>query len=204
MKTDYIKNIDNGERRFYVSPVTVEKRDDDSSEGAVIEGYAALYNSRTDLGWFEEEILPGAFDDVLNDDVRALFNHNSSYVLARTLSGTLTLTADEKGLKYRYSTPNRSYALDLADAIQSGDVSQSSFGFVAEETIWTERNDDKDLRQIKKVSRLYDVSPVTYPAYADTTVAKRSLEEREEENEGLKVVPLSVRQKRLELIKKTK
>jgi len=185
---DYIGKIDGAERRFFMAPVTIEKREDtDESKPAIIEGHAALYNQRTDLGWFEEEILPGAFDDVINDDVRCLFNHNPNYVLARSKGGqgTLTLTLDTEGLKYRYETPDRSYAKDLADAIDKGDVSQSSFAFRAKETIWVERSDqEKDLRQIKKVEMLYDVSPVTYPAYADTSVAKRSFDGQSEHKEN--------------------
>ncbi|MCE7997049.1 MAG: HK97 family phage prohead protease [Roseivirga sp.] len=181
---DYIEKIEGAERRFFLAPVTVELRADDEDKPAVIEGYAGLFNKRTDMGWYEEEILPGFFDDVLDDDVRCLFNHNPNYILARSVKGkgTLTLTIDKKGLKYRYETPDRSYAKDLADAIDKGDVSQSSFAFRASETVWIERGEgEKDLRQLKKAERLYDVSPVTYAAYNDTTVAKRSFDSREEE-----------------------
>lgn len=189
-KKDYIENIDGAERRYFVAPVTVELRADEGTDKpAVIEGYAALFNKRTDLYWYDEEILPGAFDDVLNDDVRCLFNHDPNRVLARSANGkgTLTLSVDSKGLKYRYETPNRSYALDLADAIDKGDVSQSSFAFRAKETVWIDGGDEaKDLRQIKKMERLYDVAPVTYPAYTDTSVAKRSFEaiKKPEEKSG--------------------
>ena len=189
-KKDYIKSIDGAERRFFMAPVSVEKRTEGQDGPAVIEGMAALYNHKTDMGWFEEEILPGAFDEVMNDDVRCLFNHNPNYVLARSNQGkgTLQLYTKDNGLAYRYTTPNRSYAKDLADAIEKGDVSQSSFAFKAKETIWVQRSDEKELRQIKLVENLYDVSPVTYPAYADTSVAKRSheaaAEERQEENNG--------------------
>lgn len=187
---DYIDKIEGAERRYFVTPVTIEKRAEDAPEDepAVIEGYAAVFNKRADLYWFKEEILPGAFDDVLNDDVRCLFNHNPNYILARSKDGkgTLTLSIDNKGLKYSYSTPNRSYAKDLEDAIESGDVTQSSFAFQASEVIWhdaTEENDDKELRQIKKISKIYDVSPVTYPAYHDAEVAKRSYENHKEQKE---------------------
>ncbi|MFD0762989.1 HK97 family phage prohead protease [Lutibacter aestuarii] len=178
-KEDYIKIIsEDAERRFFVAPVTIEKREEgDENKPAVIEGIAARFNSRTKIGnWFEEEILPGAFDDVLKDDVRCLFNHNPNYVLARSVNGegTLTLTVDNEGLKYRYETPNVSYANDLAENIRLGNVSQSSFAFKAKEVVWRELSEEMDLRQIVKVEKLYDVSPVTYPAYQDTTVAKRS------------------------------
>ncbi len=178
MDKDYIKEIEGAERRFYQYQVTVEKRNEgDNDNPAVIEGYAALVNEVTDLGWYREEILPGAFDTVLTDDVRCLFNHDRNLILARSVDGegTLELTVDEKGLKYKYTTPNRSYALDLADAIEKGDVTQSSFAFIARKVIWTDGGDDeKDLRQIVEIETLFDVAPVTYAAYADTSVAKRS------------------------------
>jgi HK97 family phage prohead protease len=183
---DYIQAIENAERRFFVAPVTIEKREGDAQGPSVIEGFAAKFNSRTNIGdFFEEELLPGAFDDVLNDDVRCLFNHNPNYILARSINGkgTLTLSVDDEGLKYRYETPNRSYAKDLEDAIASGDVSQSSFAFMAKEVIWTERSEGLDLRQIVKVRNLYDVSPVTYPAYQDATVGKRSLDTYKDQKE---------------------
>ena len=182
-KGDYINKIQGAERRWFTSNVTVEHRTEDDNQDTLIEGYAALFNSRTDLGWMEEEILPGAFDEVLQDDVRCLFNHNPNFVLARTTSGTLSLEVDSKGLKYKYTTPDRTYARDLADAISKGDVSQSSFAFSVEESIWVEREDGKSLRQIKKLKRLYDVAPVTYPAYGDTSVAKRSFKEFQDSDE---------------------
>jgi HK97 family phage prohead protease len=169
------------ESRRIVAPLTIERRSENENEGvSVIEGTAALFNNRTKIGeLFYEEVLPGAFDDVLEDDVRCLINHDPRLILGRTASGTLELWQDNTGLKYRYTTPDRTYAKDLEDAIRSGDVSQSSFQFKTKESIWIEQDDDLDLRQIKKVERLYDVSPVTYPAYEDTTVAKRSFDLRQ-------------------------
>ena len=178
-KDDYIKNIDSAERRFFLTPVTVEMREGDDDKPAVIEGMAALFNSRTKIGnWFEEEVLPGAFDDVMKDDVRCLFNHNPNFVLARSVDGkgTLSLEITKKGLKYSYTTPNRSFAKDLEDAIDSGDVSGSSFSFKIKEQKWIARKDDVDLRQIVKFDTLFDVSPVTFPAYPDASVGKRSQE----------------------------
>lgn len=177
------------ERRYLTTPVKVEKRAEDETELSVVEGYAALYNKRADIGWFDEEILPGAFDDVLNDDVRCLKNHDPNYILARSVNGkgTLELFLDEKGLGYRYTTPDISYAKDLQRSIELGDVSQSSFSFKAKEVVWIEKEGENELRQIKKIETLYDVSPVTFPAYQDTTVGKRSweahLEEKKKETE---------------------
>ena len=185
---DYIKSMDdNAERRFFVAPVTIEKRVAEGEQKFYeIEGFALKYNQRTNIGWFDEEILPGACDEVINDDIRCLFNHNPNYILARSVDGkgTLALELHPEGLKYRYTTPNRSFALDLQDAIEAGDVSQSSFAFRAKEVIWVrpENENDNELRQIKKMERIYDVSPVTYPAYQDTSVAKRGFDALERNN----------------------
>lgn len=191
---DYIKTLsDTAERRFFQSEVrAVAPSEVADTTGSVIEGYAAKFNSVTEIGYyykFREKILPGAFDDVLNDDVRCLFNHNPNFILARSVAGkgTLTLTVDEIGLKYSYETPDRSYAKDLEDAIAKGDVSQSSFAFdIAEET-WTEIDGEIATRDIVKFKKLYDVAPVTYPAYADTEVAKRSLDAYKEKNKTIDV-----------------
>ena len=99
---DYIKNIDAAERRYFTTTVSMEKREEGDDSPKPIEGMAALYNSVTRIGnWFDEEILPGAFDDVMNDDVRCLFNHNPNFVLARSVDGkgTLNLELTAKGLK---------------------------------------------------------------------------------------------------------
>ncbi|RZJ33730.1 MAG: HK97 family phage prohead protease [Flavobacterium sp.] len=190
MNKDYIKNIEGAERRFFASEVRAAKKDDAAPEALpVIEGYAAKFNSETVIGryyQFREKIAPEAFNDVLNDDVRCLFNHDPNHVLARCIDGegTLTLTVDAVGLKYSYVTPNRQYAKDLADAIEAGDVSQSSFAFEVESETWEEKEGEFPLRTINKYKKLYDVSPVTYPAYADTEVAKRSFDEFKKDNEG--------------------
>lgn len=144
---------------------------------AVIEGIASRVGVTYDMGWFSERIEPGAFDDVLQDDVRCLMNHNPNFVLARTASGTLELYLTEEGhLAYRYTTPDRSYARDLQDAILTGDVSQSSFAFYPSDYRW-ELEDGKDVLVHTKFRSLLDVAPVTYPASDTTEVqAKRTLE----------------------------
>lgn len=177
---DYINNIDAAERRYFTTEVNMQKRAEGDDVPATIEGMAALYNNITRIGdWFDEEILPGAFDDVMNDDVRCLFNHNPNFVLARSKDGkgTLTLELTSLGLKYSYKTPQRSFAKDLEDAISSGDVSGSSFSFKIKEQKWIAREGDVELRQIVKFEVLYDVAPVTFPAYPDASVGKRSLSE---------------------------
>ncbi len=184
---DYIKGIDGAERRYFSSEVRASKQPEGETVNAVIEGYAAKVNVETVIGnyWqFREKILPGAFDDILKDDIRALFNHDPNQILARSIDGkgSLEVWVDAVGLKYRYTTPDRTYAKDLQDAIEKGDVSQSSFAFKISEQRWVEKEGEIDLREIVKFEKIYDVSPVTYPAYADTEVAKRSLETSHNEN----------------------
>lgn len=184
---DYIKNMhQDAERRFFAFPVKIETRAaEDGTELSEIFGYGALFDKPTIMGWYEESIAPGAFDDVLDNDIRALFNHDPNLVLARTSSGTLKVGVDKDGLWYRYTTPDRSFAKDVQDMIAKGDVSQSSFAFRTKSQEWTyaQQPGEIDKRRITKFEVIYDVSPVTYPAYADTTVAKRSATDMKPESE---------------------
>jgi HK97 family phage prohead protease len=176
---DYIDKKSEAAERRYISP-QIEIRSDDT--GQTIEGIAAVVNSETDLGWFNERIAPGAFDNVLGGDTVALFNHDANFPLARTTAaegGKLDLFITDKGdLGYRFKVPNTSMGRDLAENIRTGVISKSSFAFTIEEDEWDYKRgqDANDVRTIKKIKRLYDVSPVTNPAYNDTSVAARSLE----------------------------
>lgn len=169
----------NKEIRSYEGSIEIETRGD---EPAKIVGHAAVFNKISEnLGWFREIIRPGAFDSVMEDDVRALFNHDSNKVLGRTKSGTLSLEVDEQGLRYVINPPDTTIAKDLIKSIERGDINQSSFGFIVEKDEWEEK-EGEDLRIIHKFKRLFDVSPVTFPAYPDTDVAKRSLEQYKDEH----------------------
>lgn len=175
------------ERRFTTG--AVELRAEGEGSPQKVRGYAATYGNRSsDMGagsyQMFEIIERGAFDDVLADDVRALFNHDANLILARSKGGkgTLTIGTDERGLFYEFEAPDTQAGRDLLVSIKRGDVDQSSFAFsvTKEGQAWNEETRDGitiATRTIKKVSRLYDVSPVTYPAYPDATVALRSLEE---------------------------
>ena len=172
-----------------------------------IVGYAAVFNSLSeDLGGFREKIDPGAFADTLNTgDVRALKNHNSDYVLGRNKSGTLTLSEDQRGLKIDIMPPDAQWAKDLMVSIDRKDVDQMSFGFRTIDQMWEGEYPD-EIRTLMKVE-LFDVSPVTFPAYPDTEVGLRSLEEyrtaNKVEDEGNKaddyLIGLSIRRKRLKI-----
>jgi uncharacterized protein len=178
------------ERRF--NPGSVELRSLDEGKSKKVRGYAAVFGKRSqnlgDAKWqFFEIIEKGAFDDVLKDDVRSLFNHDPNLILARSKNGTgtLSLGVDDTGLWYEFEAPDTQAGNDLMESISRGDVDQSSFAFslLNEGQKWEEVSEGGKtvvVRTIKKVSRLYDVSPVTYPAYPDATVAIRSLEQFKE------------------------
>ena len=145
--------------------------------GNTIRGYAAIYNSDSEwMGGFYEQIATGAFDGVMDNDVRAYFNHDENLLLGRVSSGTLRISTDKRGLFYEVDLPNTTYANDLAELMKRGDVNQSSFAFLIEKDRWEQR-DGTTYRIIEKVSRLLDVSPVSQPAYPDSTSElKRDLE----------------------------
>lgn len=147
----------------------------------VIEGYAYRFHKRSqNLGGFVEQILPGAGEESAKaDDIRALFNHDSNLILGRNTSGTLRVGEDSEGLLYEIDGDIRqSYVQDLMIALERGDVNQSSFGFRAIDTDWGFTEDEFPLRSVVKMS-LFDVSPVTFPAYTSSTsgVGKRAIEQ---------------------------
>lgn len=155
-----------------------------------IAGYAAVFNKRSDLlgGFFVELIAPGAFDDVLAQDTRGLFNHDPNYLLGRTTSGTLRLSVDERGLAYEIDTPDTLTIRDLVVApIARGDMSGSSFAMrVAPGGDTWHEEDGVVVRTIYKVAELRDVGPVSFPAYPDSSAAQRSLDAwKQAQNEGL-------------------
>ena len=143
-------------------------------DGATLVGHGAVFNQETTIaGAFREMVAPGAFKKTLKEaDVRALFNHDPNYVLGRNRSGTLRLSEDEQGLLYEIDLPDTSFALDLSRSIERGDVSQSSFSFGTIREAWDYPKKDSGelpLRQLREL-KLYDVSPVTFPAYDGTDV----------------------------------
>lgn len=146
------------------------------SETGVIEGHAAVFNELSqDLGGFREQIAPGAFAKTIKEaDVRALWNHDPNYVLGRNKAGTLEMEEDEKGLKVKIHPPKATWADDLRESIKRGDVSQMSFGFRTIKDHWEERDGAEVIRTLLEV-QLFDVSPVTFPAYLKTDVSARAI-----------------------------
>lgn len=171
------------ERRY----TNAELRATDGDKPKIV-GHAALFNTWSGpMCGFKERIAPGAFKkSIKEDDVRALFNHDPNQILGRNTSGTLELREDKMGLDIEIDPPDTQLGRDLIVSIERGDVSQQSFAFsvVDEEWVYPKDKTKPAERTLKEV-RLYDVSPVTYPAYEDTdvTVALRSMKEHQPPND---------------------
>lgn len=168
----------NKERRIFRSAI-VKVDNAGEEESRAVEGYALLFDTdSTDLP-FVETIQRGALDGVLEkSDVMAVLDHNLSRgLLARSNKGnggTLQLTIDDKGLKYRFDAPKTALGDELLESLRRGDITSSSFCFTTEKDSWESQKDGSLRHTIEKINQLYDVSPVYQPAYADTSVYSRS------------------------------
>jgi len=167
------------ERRTFTG--TVIARSEGENMPKEIGGIAAVINSVTDLGYFEEVIERGAFDNALNKeyDIRCLFNHEAELILGRTKANTCNVFVNADGnLEYTwvpdYENPTH---MSVVRSIMRGDITQSSFAFTIKEQKWSESTKYGSMgkRTITIIEDLYDVSPVTYPAYADTEADARSI-----------------------------
>lgn len=178
-----------GVERRVSQELKVEVRGKDA-EKRTIEGYASVSNVPTVIWYFEEVIAPGAFSRALEElaegkqDVRSLFNHDANYVLGRTARngnpGTLILREDSKGLWTETTPPELGkspHADSVVESIRRGDVSGMSFAFTVAKQEWeffdSPGSDQMDRRTITEIGMLYDIGPVTYPAYDQTSVGLR-------------------------------
>jgi len=158
----------------------VETRADD--EKRTLHGYAAIFNSDTDIGgWWTERIAPGAFASTIAGDIRALVDHDMGRVIGRTKSGTLRPSEDSKGLRCEIDIPNTTDGNDLWELVERGDISGMSFGFRVTRQEWDETI-DPPVRTIQAIE-LFEVSAVAFPAYDDTEIGKRSLQEWRDANQ---------------------
>ena len=174
------KVLGQDEVRYLTHKVDLVRSDGDGESMPVIRGYAAKFGVLSEFMYgVRERILEGAFDDVLEDDCRALVNHEG-IPLARTKSGTLKLSVDSVGLRYEFTPADTSDSKTLIEALERGDIDQSSFRFGITSKGYDYVEDEKDgtVREISKISALRDVSVVTFPAYPDATAEmQRSLED---------------------------
>jgi HK97 family phage prohead protease len=160
------------EKRTLVRPVELRAKD-----GArMAAGYAALFNSETDIGgYFREVIAPGAFADAIGGDVLALYDHDMGRVIGRSTAGTLRMTEDDTGLAVEIDLPDTTDGRDLTALMERGDIRGMSFGFMVTKETWDETV-EPPLRTIQGLD-LIEVSAVARPAYSDTSIALRSLTE---------------------------
>jgi HK97 family phage prohead protease len=161
------------ERRATTAPPEIRAAD----KSKVARGYAALFNSRADIGgMFSEELAPGAFAATLKSaDVRALIDHDPGRVIGRSSAGTLRLREDENGLLVEIDLPDTTDGRDLAVQLERGDITGMSFGFRVTHDEWDESG-EMPSRTIHAVE-LFEVSAVAFPAYHDTSIALRSLDD---------------------------
>lgn len=181
---------DNKETRHVVAEIRA------AGDSRLVEGYAALFDSPSDdLGGFTETIAPEAFEGVIErSDVLCLLDHDKGRgVLARSRKGegSLALSIDERGLHYSFDAPKTALGDELLEGIRRGDITASSFCFTVAAEEWAGERGARR-RRINKVGSLYDVSPVYTPAYPDTSVALRSLKEKEEEETPLYTIDTRV------------
>lgn len=157
------------------------RAENDSEKGSILVGRPIVYDSKTDIGgWFEEVIERGALDKTDLTDVRFLVNHDTSKIpLARsrknTENSTMKLTVDENGLGIRVSldTENNSEARNLFSAVERGDITGMSFMFSIKDEEWDNIDSDYPTRRIKGISSVIEVSAVTFPAYEETSISAR-------------------------------
>lgn len=157
----------------------------EDEERRTVEGYALLFGVASDGLSFEEVIERGALDGVVGkSDVFALMNHSQSRgILARSNNGqgSLMLTVDEKGLKYRFEAPKSALGDELLENIRRGEICESSFCFDVEKDTWEKKSDGTWKRTVSKIGNLYDVSPVYNAAYSKTSVYMRGKDQVEAE-----------------------
>lgn len=160
-----------GVERRYISGLDLRLSDGDGDEEDRITGYAAVFNRWSeDLGMFKEKIAPGAFaKTIAENDVRALINHDPNLIIGRTKNKTLKLWEDDEGLGFEVKLPDTTYANDLRESIKRKDITQNSFGFKVIKDEWSDDGRKRVLHEVK----LFDVSPVTFPAYKQTSLKMR-------------------------------
>lgn len=200
------------EQRSYLFEVRAEE----TERGHIITGRPIVYNSRTDLGWFDEVIESGALDNTDLTDVRFLVNHDISKIpLARSRrnngNSTMQMSVDLYGLNLDWvnlDTENNADARALYSAVERGDITGMSFMFTVDEETWTELETEHPTRHINKIGTVVEVSAVTFPAYESTSINARSKEALENARNALEKAKLNAKpldKGELELLKeKTK
>jgi len=163
---------------FARAEIRLHVEGDDDSQERRLKGYGAVVNVWSeDLGGFVERIASGAFDGAIDDPVVGLFNHNPDKLLART-PDTMKLKENDTGLLYDMLLGTDEVARFVAEKVQRRDLTGSSFAFIIAEDgdTWEKGDDGIVKRTITNIERVFDVGPVTFPAYEATSVSARSME----------------------------
>lgn len=158
------------------------RAEENEEHGHFLSGRPIVFGQRTDLGWYEEVIEPGALDTTDLKDVRFLINHNTDMIpLARsrnnTEHSTMQMSVDEDGMEIRVDldTENNADAKSLYSAVGRGDITGMSFMFSVDKDSWDDADTDHPLRHVRSIRRVIEVSAVTFPAYATTSIQTRGL-----------------------------
>ena len=158
------------------------RAEQNEEHGHFLTGRPIVYDTKTDLGWYDEIIAPGSLDDADLRDVRFLVNHNTDMIpLARSRNNnensTMQLSVDNEGMKIRVDldTENNSEARNLYSAVERGDLDGMSFMFTVDSDSWIDPDSDHPIRTINKLGKVFEVSAVTFPAYEQTSISARGL-----------------------------
>lgn len=193
-------------QRMFEFEIRTEMNEDEGV--GILRGRPVVYNSRTDLGWFDEIIERGALDNADLKDVRFLVNHDTKMIpLARSrnnnANSTMQMTIDAHGMAIRVNldVKNNSEARNLYSAVERGDISGMSFMFNIDDYEWSELESDHPTRHIRKISDVVEVSACTFPAYEDTTISTRNKEALDSAKLALESAKRSLVSDELELAK---
>lgn len=167
------------------------------SEEMIIEGYAAVFNQETDLGWCKEVIDQKAFEECDMKDCCLNYNHGQSKAIARTRNGSLELIVDSVGLKMRAKLIDTTEGVDIYKSVKAGLLDKMSFAFTVREEQW---DYETDTRRIMNIDKLFDVSIVDIPAYEGTSVFARNKEQYEKEKEQYEADKLELEKEKLKLL----
>lgn len=171
----------NKEIRSFAFEVRAEENEE---HGHFLSGRPIVFNQRTDLGWMDEIIEAGALDQTDLKDVRFLINHNTDMIpLARSRNNNesstmqMTVDADGMGIRVDLDTENNAEAKSLYSAVSRGDISGMSFMFTVDSDAWDDIDSNHPTRRIRSIRKVFEVSAVTFPAYAQTSIQARGLSE---------------------------
>lgn len=189
------------------------RAEQDENHGNTLTGRPIVYDSRTDLGWYDEIIEAGALNEADLKDVRFLINHNTDMIpLARSRNNnensTMQMTVDEEGMNIRVDldTENNAEAKSLYSAVERGDLDGMSFMFTVDGDKWDDIESEHPTRTITKLGKVFEVSAVTFPAYEQTSISARGLDGALEnaksslENERAKARAIELKKQKIRIL----